>query len=89
MNPQFLKCVLIAGPALIFEYKPKTPFNFFPRAPEYYWKYRDQETLYGAFDSFSKAITHCEACMIASGRMDSPITQNVIHVDFKTKRRIS
>jgi hypothetical protein len=72
----------------IVVYKSKTR-KWFGKT-QYYWKYMDQAAFSGPFPTIMAAMEHCMKLMNYPSPQRHIIVDkgNVIHVDFKTKKRI-
>lgn len=68
------------GSVMVYELKPQ----LFGKTT-YFWKYRDDLRVFGPFPSIMEATHNWESTMI---KPKNPATDNVIHVDFKKKKRI-
>jgi hypothetical protein len=67
------------------EYNTKAPYH------EVFWKKKSYPIVYGPFPSIHEATDHATR-MLAFERNEpspGPIPNNLIYVDFKTKRRLS
>lgn len=67
------------GSVMVYELKPQ----LFGKTT-YFWKYRDGIHVFGPFTSIMEATQNWESTMIKP----NPAPSNVIHVDFKKKKRI-
>lgn len=54
----------------------------------YYWGYEDGDRVYGPFYTIKDCTQHAAVALYASNRTESLVKNNVILVDFKTKKRV-
>ena len=76
----FLKPILDIGPMQIFEDKYSVSYQSL-----FYWNLKSDQALHGPFVSIFEATKDYEQYYIASREARS---SNVVHVNFRTKKRI-
>lgn len=88
-NPLIPVLIFELGHLQVFHYQ--TQEEFVKKSAPYivYWQKKGEANVYGPFDSAWHAVNHYSEIIRAIKLASDPnVPDNVIHVDFRTKRRI-